>query len=107
MAKYMLKVSYSPEGIQGVMKEGGTSRVTAIEKLLADVGGSLESFYFAFGEDDVYVIASVPDQATAMAIAATIGSSGAISSYETIVLVDPSEVDAAMNKSIGYRPPGN
>ena len=107
MAKYLLKVSYSPEGIKGVMKEGGTSRATTIEKILASVGGSLESFYFAFGTDDVYVIAEVPDQATAMAVAAAVGSSGAISSYETVVLVEPSEVDAAMNISVGYRPPGS
>lgn len=106
MAKYLLKVSYSPEGIKGVMQEGGTSRVAAIKNLLADLGGSLESFYFAFGADDVYVIAEVPDQATAMAIAATVGSSGAISSYETVVLVDASEVDAAMGKTVAYRPPG-
>jgi uncharacterized protein with GYD domain len=107
MAKYLLKVSYSAEGIKGVMKEGGTARVATIEKLLAGLGGSLESFHFAFGADDVYAIAEVPDQATAMAIAATIGSSGAISSYETVVLVEPSEVDAAMSKSVGYRPPGS
>ncbi|MCZ3386991.1 MAG: GYD domain-containing protein [Actinomycetia bacterium] len=106
MAKYLLKVSYSPEGIKGVMKEGGTSRATTIEKILASVGGSLESFYFAFGTDDVYVIADVPDHATAMAVAAAVGSSGAISSYETVVLVEPSEIDKAMNISVGYRPPG-
>jgi uncharacterized protein with GYD domain len=74
--------------------------------MLAGLGGSLESFYFAFGSDDVYAIADVPDHATAMAIAATIGSSGAVSSYETVVLVEPSEIDAAMGKSIGYRAPG-
>ncbi len=107
MAKYLLKVSYSAEGIKGVMKEGGTSRVATIEKILASVGGSLESFYFAFGTDDVYVIADAPDHATAMAVAAAVGSSGAISSYETVVLVEPSEVDAAMNISVGYRPPGS
>lgn len=106
MAKYLLKVSYSPEGIKGVMKEGGTSRVAAIEKLLADLGGRLESFHFAFGANDVYAIADVPDHATAMAIAATLGASGALSSYETVVLVEPSEVDAAMGMSISYRPPG-
>jgi uncharacterized protein with GYD domain len=107
MAKYLLKVSYSAEGIKGVMSEGGTSRVAAIERLLAGLGGSLESFYFAFGADDVYVIAEVPDQATAMAIAATVGSSAAISSYETVVLVDPSEIDAAMGKTVAYQPPGS
>lgn len=107
MAKYMLKVSYNADGIKGVMKEGGTSRVASVEKALSGVGGSLESFYYAFGTDDVYVIADLPDHATAMALAATIGSSGAIASYETVVLVTPAEVDAAMKLAIDYRPPGS
>ena len=107
MGKYLLKVSYSAEGIKGVMKEGGTSRAATIEKIVESVGGSLESFYFAFGADDVYVIADVPDHATAMAVAAAVGSSGAISSYETVVLVEPSEVDAATKITVGYRPPGS
>ena len=32
MSKYLLKVSYTPEGIKGLMKEGGTSRVASVEK---------------------------------------------------------------------------
>jgi uncharacterized protein with GYD domain len=106
MAKYLLKVSYTPEGIKGVMKDGGSGRVAAVEALAASMGGSVESFYFAFGADDVYVIADVPDHASAMAIAATVGSSGAISNYETVVLLDASEVDEAMKKTVAYRPPG-
>lgn len=106
MAKYLLKVSYNAEGIKGVMKEGGSSRVAVVEKTLAGLGGTLEAFYFAFGDSDVYVIADVPDHATAMAVAATVGSSGAISGYETVVLVTPAEVDAAMKKAVDYRPPG-
>ena len=50
--------------------------------------------------------ADVPDNGTAMAMAATIGASGAISSYETVVLLTPAEVDAAMRKSVDYRAPG-
>ena len=107
MGKYLLKVSYTPEGIKGVVKAGGSSRVTAVEKALAGVGGSLESFYFALGTDDVYVIADVPDNATALALGATIVSSGAISSYETVVLLSAAEVDAAMKRNIEYRPPGS
>jgi uncharacterized protein with GYD domain len=106
MGKYLLKVSYSPEGLKGVMKDGGSGRVAAVEKALAGVGGSVESFYFAFGADDVYVIADVPDNATAMAMGATIAASGAISSYETVVLLSPAEVDKAMQTTISYRAPG-
>ena len=107
MAKYLLKVSYSADGLKGVMKEGGTARTKAVERALAGVGGSLESLYFAFGSDDVYVIADVPDHASAMAMAAAVGSSGAISSYETVVLLSPSDVDNAMNVSVEHAPPGS
>jgi uncharacterized protein with GYD domain len=106
MGKYLLKVSYSVDGIKGVMKEGGTHRVAVIEKLLAGLGGKLESFYFAFGDSDVYLIAEVPDHATAVAIAGTVGASGAVSSYETVVLLTPEEVDEAMKKTVTYAPPG-
>lgn len=106
MAKYLLKVSYSVDGVKGVMKEGGTSRVKAVERALAGVGGSLESFYFAFGRDDVYVIVDVPDHAAALAMAAAVASSGAIDSYETVVLLSPSEVDKAMKVAVDYTPPG-
>lgn len=70
-------------------------------------GGSLESFYFAFGTDDVYAIADLPDHAGAAALAAAVGSSGATSSYETVVLLSPSEIDTAMNVAVDYVPPGS
>ena len=47
MSKYLIKASYSPEGIKGVMAKGGSARVDAIRKLAAGVGGSLETCYFA------------------------------------------------------------
>ena len=107
MGKYLLKVSYSVDGLKGAMKEGGSSRVKAVERALAGVGGSLESFYFAFGGDDVYVIADVPDHAAAIAMAAAVTTSGAVSSYETVVLLSPSEVDKAMDVAVDYVPRGS
>lgn len=107
MAKYLIKASYSADGVKGVMQAGGTSRVNAVERAVAGVGGSLESFYFAFGGDDVYVTVDVPDNTAAMAMAAAVGSTGAIESYETVVLLEPSEVDKAMNVTVDYAPPGS
>lgn len=107
MAKYLIKASYSVDGLKGLMKVGGTHRVKAIEGALAGVGGSLESFYFAFGSDDLYVIVDMPDHAEAIAMAAAISTAGAISSYETVVLLTPSEVDKAMNVAVDYTPPGS
>jgi uncharacterized protein with GYD domain len=107
MAKYLIRGTYTVEGIKGVRKEGGTGRRQALSALAQSVGGSLESFYFAFGGDDVYVIIDVPDHAAALAMAAAVASSGAIDSYETVVLLSPSEVDKAMNVAVDYAPPGS
>ena len=107
MAKYLIKASYSAEGLKGVMKAGGTSRVKAVEAAVESVGGTLDSFYFALGSDDVYVTVDVPDNTAAMAMAAAVGSSGAIDRYETVVLLSPSEVDEAMNVAVDYAPPGS
>ena len=105
VAKYLWKVSYTQAGVQGIMKEGGSSRRAMVEKLTAGLGGSLEAFYFAFGDDDVYVIADVPDAETAAAITLTVGASGA-ASIETVVLLTPEQIDAATKKSVDYRAPG-
>ena len=106
MGKYLIRGSYSQQGIKGVVKEGGTERVKAISSLLEGIGGTLETMYFAFGEDDVYVIAEVPDNITAAAIAAAVGASGSMSGYQTVVLLTAEDVDAATQMAMSYRPPG-
>jgi hypothetical protein len=62
-------------------------------------------FYFAFGEDDAYVIAEFPDSASAVAASATISASGAVT-LTTIPLLTAEEVDEATQKAVDYRPPG-
>jgi len=105
MAKYLLQVSYTASGAQGVMKEGGSSRRDTIAKLLADAGGTLDEFYFAFGEDDVITIVDLPDHASVAALSMTIGASGA-ASVKTTVLLTPEEIDQAAGRSVSYRAPG-
>lgn len=106
MAKYLIKASYSPEGITGVMAKGGTARVQAIERLVAGVGGTLESFYFAFGSDDAYVVVEAPSHEAMAAVAGTVSGSGALSSYETVVLLTAEQLDAAAYLTLDYAPPG-
>src|ERR1700675_1714888 len=91
MPKYLTMVSYTPEGIKGLVKEGGTARRAAVEKMLEKLGGRLEGFYFAFGENDAYVISEGPDNATAAAILLAI-TTGAIRT-KTIVLLTPEEAE--------------
>jgi uncharacterized protein with GYD domain len=105
MPRYMIQASYTREGIQGVMKEGGSSRKDLIGKMVADLGGSLESFYFAFGQDDAIVIAELPDNTTAAAIGIAVGAAGGATT-KTTVLLTPEEIDDATHRSVGYRAPG-
>jgi uncharacterized protein with GYD domain len=106
MPKFLFRGSYNPEGARGLLVQGGSARVTATRALAESVGGTVESFMFAFGGHDFYVMADLPDHAAALSIAATVAASGFIANFETIVLVTPEEADAAANLSPQYRPPG-
>ena len=105
MPKYMIQGSFTREGIQGLLKEGGSSRKETLGKMLGDLGGSLESFYFAFGADDVILIVELPDNATAAAVGMAVSATGAVGT-RTTVLLTPEEVDTATHTSVGYRAPG-
>jgi uncharacterized protein with GYD domain len=59
--KYLFIGNYTPESTKAIMSSGGTARRAAIEKMASDIGGRLESFHFAFGGDDVYVMVELPD----------------------------------------------
>jgi uncharacterized protein with GYD domain len=103
--KYLIQASYTAEGVRGVLKEGGSSRATTIEKLIAGVGGRMESFHFAFGGDDAYVIVELPDNATAASVGLAVSASGAART-NTVVLLTPEEIDRATQQTVNYRAPG-
>ena len=105
MPKFMIKASYNVDGAKGLMKEGGTARRTAVQKLVVGLGGKVEAFYFAYGEADAYIITDMPDAATGIAISLTVNASGAVR-ISTIPLITPEELDAASKKTVNYRAPG-
>jgi uncharacterized protein with GYD domain len=106
MGKYLIAASYTADGAKGVMKDGGTKRREAAEQALKSAGARLESFYFAFGENDAYIVLDAPDIATVAAASLAINATGAVRS-KTIVLLTPEEVDQATKKAVTYRAPGN
>jgi uncharacterized protein with GYD domain len=106
MPKFLIEASYSQSGVQGVLKDGASGRKAAVKKVVASAGGKLESFHFAFGETDVYIIVDLPDNTAAVALAAAVASSGALSRYVTVPLLSDAEVDAAASVAVKYRAPG-
>ena len=105
MPKYLVFASYTAEGIKGVLKDGGTKRRQAAEAALKSVGGKVEAFYFAFGDQDAVVIIDAPDNASVAAASMAIGASGSVET-KTIVLLTPEEIDQATKKAASYQPPG-
>ena len=105
MPKYLIQASYVGDGAEGLRKEGGSARRAAVDRACSSVGGTLEAFYYAFGETDVVAIIDLPDNSTAAGIALLIAASGKID-IKTTVLMSAEEVDAAVKVGGDYRPPG-
>ncbi len=105
MSKYLVTGNYRPEGVKGLMQEGGTSRLAAATAAFESVGGSIDCFYYAFGDSDVVGICDCPDDASAAAVSLMINASGAVSITLTPLLA-PADIDAAAAKTPSYRPPG-
>ena len=105
MPKYLVQASYTAEGTRGLLKDGGTKRRAVVDGLMKGLGGTLESFYYAFGDADVYAIVNGPDNVTAAAVSMAINASGAVT-LKTTPLLSPEEIDEATNKTVSYQPPG-
>jgi uncharacterized protein with GYD domain len=105
MSHYLFRAHYSQSGIQGVLKEGAASRIKAVSELAESVGGRVETAYWAFGDDDFLLIADMPSNAAAAAVATRVSASGA-AGVSTTVLLTAAEVDEARGMGVTYRPPG-
>ena len=105
MPRYMIRASLTSEGLKGTLAEGGTTRKAALEETISALGGTLESFFYAFGEDDVVGIAEMPDNVSAAAFSMTVAAAG-VAVAKTTVLLTPEEIDPVAAKAVAYRPPG-
>jgi uncharacterized protein with GYD domain len=105
MAKYLYIGSYTHQGAAGLMKKGGSARRDAARAAVASVGGTMDSFHFAFGEDDAYILFDAPSQAAASAISLTVSAAGGFAG-RMVVLITPEEIDEAAKLGPDYSPPG-
>lgn len=106
VAKYLVQASYTAEGLAGLLKEGGTGRRQNIDAMIDKAGGTVEAFYFAFGTHDLVALVDLPDNVSVASIALAAGASGAVRTNVTVLLT-PAEVDDAVARQVGYRPPGS
>jgi uncharacterized protein with GYD domain len=105
MSRYLVEASYAPEGLAGLLTDGGSGRVAAVTAAVEGLGGTVESFDFAFGGTDAYVVIDFPDHVSAAALSLAVGATGKASTKVTVLLT-AEEIDAATRLHPDYRPPG-
>jgi len=105
MPKYLFEISYTGEGVKGLVKDGGSKRRAAGTTAIESLGGKVEAFYFAFGQNDAIAIVDMPDAASAAAASIALSAGGGVTG-KTTVLLTPEEIDAAVKKTPTYTPPG-
>jgi len=102
--KYLLHVNYTLDGVRGLLAHGGSARKAAAQAAVKSAGGKVESFHFAFGSTDAYLIADLPDNVAAAALGLTVTAGGG-ASVVTTALLSPEEIDKASKAAIKYQPP--
>jgi uncharacterized protein with GYD domain len=105
MPRYLIEGSYTDDGTKGLVQEGGSRRRDTVAKMMEGMGGTLEAFYYTFGNRDVIAIYSAPDDVSALALSMAVNQSGKVT-VTTHPLLSVEDVDRAAKKSVGYRPPG-
>jgi uncharacterized protein with GYD domain len=105
MPKYLFKVKLTVDGLQGLLKEGGTARREVVDRMVQSLGGRVESMYWAFGDEDAYVTVDLPSNTSAAAMGLITSAAGGVRT-STVVLLSPDEIDEAARQKVEYRAPG-
>lgn len=108
MPLYLTKFSYTPETWARLVKNPEDRRLAA-QQYIESVGGKLHGFWYAFGSHDGYNLWEAPDNVSMAAVAVAIGGGGALSSFDTTVLLSVEETLDALQKAqqLRYRAPGS
>ena len=107
MAKYLALFGFTGETIKRFVMNP-SDRSAVIRELVESVGGSLECYYWMFGQYDGMAIVEMPDSHTYAAATLAIISSGSFTHLETHELMEADDLAAIAERAreIAYQPPG-
>ena len=107
MPLYLTRFSYTPETWARLIGNPEDRRKAA-QSYIESVGGKLHGFWYAFGTHDGYTLWEAPDNVSMAAVALAISGGGAVSSFETTVLLTVDETMEALRmvEQVQYRAPG-
>ena len=107
MAKYLVLFGFTSEAIKQFVVNP-TDRAVVVRRLVESVGGSLECYYWMFGQYDGVAIVEMPDPRAHAAATMALISSGAFTHFETHELIEADDLTAIAKRArqIAYQAPG-
>ncbi|HEX6350877.1 MAG TPA: GYD domain-containing protein [Candidatus Dormibacteraeota bacterium] len=98
MAYFLIQASYKPESWANQIADP-RSVEDRIRPAIQELGGRLDSTYYAFGEADVVAIAEFPSNDAAGAFSVMVTAAGAMKSVKTTPLMTVNEGIEMMKKA--------
>lgn len=109
MPSYLSLFRYTGEA-WNQMLHTPSNRAEAARATIEQAGGTLESFYWLFGEQDGVMVFHMPNEEAAAAYSATVRASGRIASHVTHQIIDMGTAEGSLGLASemqrGYQPPG-
>ncbi len=105
MAKYLYRLQYTRAGLEGTLKEGFKKREAFFRKTVGNLGGTTESAYWAYGDEDLFIVVDFPQAEAATGLALALGLTGSFR-VTTTPLLTAKEMDAGAKRMPAYRAPG-
>ncbi len=107
MAKYAILFTLKGETVKGMI-DRPSDRERVVSNLLSGVGGTLDSYYWMFGQWDGIAICDIPDSTSAAAVSIAVSSTGAFGHLETHELIPAASLNEILDKAknLAYFPPG-
>ncbi len=98
MARYLYQAAYTAPSWKTQINDPRDPN-QRVEPLAKELGGRIESLYYAFGEHDVVAVLDLPDDEAMAAFALAVAAGGAIVHAKTTKLIEVSAGMSAMRKA--------
>jgi uncharacterized protein with GYD domain len=107
VAKYLVLFGLTGETMKRFVAKP-SDRAEVVRQLAESAGGSLESYYWMFGQYDGAGVFVLPDSHAMAAVCLAAVSSGAFTRFETHELIESGDLAAIAERASGiaYQPPG-
>ena len=107
MPYYLIQAAYTGDAWR-TQTGNPQNIIDRVRPAAENLGGTVESAYYAFGEYDVVAIVQFPDNVSAAAFSVAASAGGAAKAIKTTPLMTVEEGMEMMRKAggAGYRPPG-